>query len=152
MEPPESKLKTNTMKFLFIMIIAMTLTPTLVSGEENLSKKLLLISSTLNENLPFMVDSDTRLDSTIGINKQFQYNYTLVNYTSDKLLIEQIINNMTTELTNKVCTSHEMLFFIENDILLIYAYFGKNGKRIATIEIPTSQCKDKKQPKKGVRI
>lgn len=95
----------------------------------------------LNKNLPIMVDSETRLDSTVGINRQFRYNYTLVNYAAEELDPAAIKNGMQPKLINNFCSNDDMKFFVENKVPLTYAYFGKNGKQITIITISADQCK-----------
>ena len=88
-----------------------------------------------------MVDSETRLDSTVGINRQFRYNYTLVNYAAEELDPAAIKNGMQPKLINNFCSNDDMKFFVENKVPLTYAYFGKNGKQITIITISADQCK-----------
>ena len=52
--------------------------------EGTLDATLKQAATELNENLPMMVDADTRLDTSMGINGKFRYNYTLVNYTAEE--------------------------------------------------------------------
>lgn len=106
----------------------------------DLNKELVTPASQLNETLPMMVDSETRLDSTAGFNKTFRYNYTLVNYTSEELDPKSIEAALGEKLINSVCTTKEMEVFTKNSVPVSYAYHGKNGKQVTVITVSPSQC------------
>jgi len=110
--------------------------------ESNFNSMLMKTASELNQNLPMMVDSETRLDATVGINKTFRYNYTLVNYSSNDVTAKEIKDGLTEQVTNYVCTTKSMEIFVKNDITITYAYYSKEGKEITTIPVPSYKCKD----------
>ena len=97
-------------------------------------------ASDLNKQLPMMVDSETRLDSSIGLNKSFKYNYTMVNYKAEEVNRSEFNKIMQPRLVNMVCTTKELDVFTKNGIPVTYNYYGKNGKNIATITVSPSQC------------
>jgi len=102
---------------------------------------LIKMASEINKQLPMMIDADTRLDSTVGINRTVRYNYTLVKYAAEELEALALEQAMKPKLINNVCTSKEMEIFAKNNIPVTYAYYGKNGKQITVITIPSSSCK-----------
>jgi hypothetical protein len=108
--------------------------------EGELNSVLMQAASQINENLPIMVDSETRLDSSVGVNKQFRYNYTLINYSAEELDIAAIESSMRPQLINTVCTTKEMRVFVENGVPVTYAYYGKDGKQVTTIAVQPSDC------------
>ena len=108
--------------------------------EGELNRALTQAASQINANLPMMVDSGTRLDSTAGLNREFRYHYTLVNYSADELDRSAFENAKRSKLINNVCTSQELEVFVQNGVSVTYAYFGKYGKQIATITVQPSQC------------
>lgn len=110
-------------------------------NEGALDSALMQAASEINANLPMMVDSETRLDATVGMNKRFRYNYTLINYSANEIEPKAIVDAMQDKLINNVCTSKEMEVFVKNSIPVTYAYFGKNGKQITVITVSPSQCK-----------
>lgn len=105
-----------------------------------INEVLLKAADKLNSKLPMMVDANTRLDSTIGLNERFRYNYTLVNYSSAQISSSQIHNVLGQKLVNNVCTNKEMQAFVNNGVTVSYAYFGNDGKEITVISIAPSQC------------
>jgi uncharacterized protein YdbL (DUF1318 family) len=94
----------------------------------------------MSAKLPMMVDSDTRWDSIMGINKTLRHNYTLVNYSASAVSADDIKNGFGQKLVNRVCTSEEMQVFVKNGVTVSYAYYGNEGKQIIVISIAPSQC------------
>ena len=109
--------------------------------ETELNSVLMQTASQLNQNLPIMVDAETRLDSTVGINREFRYNYTMINYSAEEIETEAFTDAMQPRLINAVCTTKEMEVFVKNNIPVSYVYHGKNGKQFMTITVNLSQCK-----------
>ena len=108
--------------------------------EAELNSVLMRAASELNKNLPMMIDSETRFDSSVGINKQFRYNYTLINYAAEDLDPSAIQSTMEPKLKNTVCTTKEMEVFVKNNVPVTYAYHGKNGTQVAVITVQPSAC------------
>ncbi|MDO3382462.1 hypothetical protein [Gilvimarinus algae] len=98
-------------------------------------------ASEMNNGLPIMVDSETRLDSTSGGNMSFRYNLTMVNLSPEDLDLEGFTNEMQPLLVNKVCTTKEMQVFIENGVPVTYSYYGKGGKHFASFTVEPDHCK-----------
>lgn len=105
-----------------------------------INKMLLKTANQVNSKLPIMVDANTRLDSTIGLNKQFRYDYTLVNYSSSQVSGSQLQNALGKKLINNVCTSKALHVFVKDGVTFSYAYFGNDGKLITIISVAPSQC------------
>ncbi len=109
-------------------------------NESQLNSVLMHAASELNKNLPMMVDSETRLDSTVGINKQFRYNYTMINFLESEIDVPAFKEAMSPYVRNGVCTTEEMKVFVTNDVPVTYAYFDKDGKQFAIITIQPTEC------------
>jgi hypothetical protein len=112
------------------------------SGKKNIAinEALLETANQINSKLPLMIDSETQLNTTIGINKTFRYNYTLVNHPASDLSADILEHNLKQKITNSVCTSKEMEIFMKNGVTIEYAYFGNDGKQISVISISPSNC------------
>ncbi len=108
--------------------------------EAEIDSVLLKLASELNSKLPMMVDSQTQLDSTVGVNKVFRYNSTLVNYSSSEMSAAYIQNKLKENIINNVCTTEEMQVFVSNGITITYAYYGNKGKLITVISVPPASC------------
>lgn len=115
-------------------------------NSENVDAALMKAASDMNAGLPMMVDAETRLDSTIGIDRRFRYNYTLINYAADELDANAIRDSMTPSLNNTVCSTGDMKYFVDNEVPVTYAYYGKEGTEILTITVDTAKCVAKPDP------
>jgi hypothetical protein len=94
----------------------------------------------LNQSLPMMVDSETRLDSTLAFKNSFLYKYTMINYTVEDINIEQFSSAMRPQIVNSVCTTEDMKVFVQNHTEVKYLYHDKDGKFISQILVKTEEC------------
>lgn len=104
-------------------------------------KQLLAISSQTNENLPIMIDRDTRLDSTSVIEDSFVYNYTIINYSSEDINSKELSSNIQPQLFNRVCTNSSMKVFRDLKVKIVYKYHDKTGNYVTDISVDTKKCK-----------
>lgn len=123
-------------------IVGKSATESYLAGKDNaaIDTALLHAASEINKTLPMMVDAETRLDSTTGINRTIRYNYTMVNYTVADLDGVSFEKSMKQTLINKVCTTKEMQVFVRNKVPVSFAYYDKKGKQITFITVPSSSC------------
>lgn len=89
-----------------------------------------------------MIDSETRIDSTVVLNKNLQYNITLINYPSFSVSASELNNAFGQTIINNVCAEKRAQTFRKHDVTVSYAYFGNDGKKITTISVLPSQCGD----------
>ncbi|MEX0998368.1 MAG: RDD family protein [Thermodesulfobacteriota bacterium] len=95
-----------------------------------------------NNELPMMLDSDTRWDSTVGIENGLIYNYTLVNYNLSDLEGVSLNELLKEDLINSICSSSDMDIYIKNGATLKYSYYDMNGLFIEDIVVNTGfDCK-----------
>ncbi|PTN07609.1 hypothetical protein [Mangrovibacterium marinum] len=105
---------------------------TTATFEETLSET----ASEINQTCPIMVDSETRLDSTMAMPDHcFAYNYTLVNLERDTIDAEAFARYMTPVLADHIKTSPDMKSFREHQLSLTYTYKDRNGVFITRITI-----------------
>jgi hypothetical protein len=98
--------------------------------------QLMKVAAELNKNCPFMVDSDTRLDNSVGgPGKNFVYNYTLINHAEADINIVELKQNMIPFLTNYIKTSEDMQTFRKEKVTLKYIYKDKSGTFLFSITI-----------------
>ncbi len=98
------------------------------------------VADEINKSCPFMVDSDIRMDNSIGVGKTLIYNYTLVNYTSSEIDTHVFRKNKEPTIKNKTCTTKELQKFFNNGITLCYRYYGKDGSHIVDIDVTPVDC------------
>lgn len=107
---------------------------------DHMNEILVKASSLVNQNLPVMVDSETRLDSTLGANYKFTYMYTLVNYDANELDKDILISEYKQLVTNGACTTESLIPFFKSGVTVIYSYYGKDRKFIADIKVTPNDC------------
>ena len=122
------------------------LTILLITGYQSTSKasnwedELKVAANELNQGLPMMVDSETRLDSSIAFKNTFLYKYTMINYAIDDISTEKFTNAMRPIITNTVCTTEDMKVFVQNHTEVKYLYHDKNGNFLSQIIVKTEEC------------
>lgn len=110
------------------------------STEERLQAEMFAAADQINADAPIMIDEDTRLESASAADRRFRYNYTMVSYEADELDPEVFASHMWPQLKSAVCTQEEMAVFMDNRIPVIYAYYGKEGREIATLTVEHTDC------------
>ena len=83
----EKKPKNNYIPVLLIVaaIVLMATIQYVTREDFSFDKQMIEAASKINETCPIMIDSDTRLDNTIAVNKKFKYFCTLVNIKKSEL-------------------------------------------------------------------
>lgn len=105
-------------------------------------KQLFEVSKQVNQNLPMMLDAETRIDTTIPMaGKTFQYVYTLVNYSRGEIDIEAFKEVMRPQIVNSIKTSTDMKTFRENQVTMVYLYRDKDGNEVAKFTILPDEYK-----------
>lgn len=107
-----------------------------VNIEELLHKR----AEAINKKVPMAVDAETRLDGAEGAGREFRYRYTLINYDANTINARDIQNSSWQKLLNNLCTSRDLKEFRDNDVTVMYSYFGRDGRQIATLSTSPSQC------------
>lgn len=138
----------NNYKLVIITVIAVTVGSTVGSHMVNIflptglngDDQLIKVAEEVNKTLPLMIDSQTRLNSTFGLNNTFTYNYTLVNYTHSELDIDIFKSKMEIQLKNNYCTSEDMKYFLKKETQVNFSYFDKEGKQITKLSYNPKDC------------
>lgn len=95
-----------------------------------------------NNELPMMLDSETRWDYTEGIENGLIYKYTLVNYSVNDLKGVNLSEVLRKDLVDEVCSSSDMEVYIKNGATLKYVYYDMNGLFIGDVVVNTgTDCK-----------
>jgi hypothetical protein len=94
----------------------------------------------INSRLPMMVDSNTRLDSTIGLTNRFQYNYTIMSLSSAEIDEASLLQQIETQIVNRTCTLEDNLSFLKIGVTIDYVYRANDGVRITTISVSPEDC------------
>ena len=108
----------------------------LLFQKPSFDEQLMAIASELNKSCPIVVDSETRLDNSIGgPDKSFTYNYTLINYSKEEIDIDYFVSILRPSILNNVKTNPDLATFRDKKIEMKYSYKDKNGVFITKIII-----------------
>jgi hypothetical protein len=94
----------------------------------------------LNENLPIMINDETRLDNVMATSENtFMYNYTLVNMVADSIDVIDMRNFMEPRILNDVRTNPGLKAFRDRGTTMVYNYKDENGVFLLKIAITADQ-------------
>lgn len=113
-----------------------------VTSKEYLTKVAVEVKKKLE--LPKMVDEETKLVDIEGLDKEFKYDYILVNYTTKDLDSDKLIAIMKPQLKETVCNNEKVKKqFLDKGIAVTYSYSGSDNKLIGKITITQELCSSK---------
>lgn len=100
------------------------------------------VASEVNKNVPMMVDKDTELMNTMGLEGVFVYNYRLVNLLSAKDLdLNKFLEILRPQVTNAACTQPDTRAqFLDKGVVLRYTYSDKDRRHLAQIDVNPADC------------
>ncbi|MEX1222251.1 MAG: hypothetical protein WEA82_09080 [Idiomarina sp.] len=96
----------------------------------------------MNNSLPTMVDSGTRLDYVALNGQKMLYNYTLTEWLKADLDLERFKTVMLAKLTTNACVTDETKELLDQQYSLNYIYRDKDHKSVAQIIVTKSDCFD----------
>ncbi|MBK9099735.1 MAG: hypothetical protein IPM14_16825 [bacterium] len=107
--------------------------------QKTVNEQLKMISAQVNKQCPIMIDSETRLDSTVsGSDKMMIYYYTLTQKNRTNINVEEARQFLTYQIINYIRTKDEMRFMRENDVTFRYKYKDKELVDVLDIVITKS--------------
>jgi len=108
-----------------------------------IDKELAQAANEINKHFPMMVDSETRVDSTIALpGKTFQYFCTLINYSKDQLDAEDLESRLRPMVLNNMKTSSDMEYFRNNEVTMVFVYRDKDGKEFLKLTFDPNEYKE----------
>jgi uncharacterized protein YxeA len=91
--------------------------------------------------LPKMVDEETKLVDIEAFDKEFQYDYILVNYKSKDLDSAKFIAIMKPQLKEAVCNNEKVKKqFLDKGVAVSYSYSGTDNKLIGKVSVTQEFC------------
>jgi hypothetical protein len=128
---------------IIVVVIGSKISQNLFQSDIKLEKKLIIVAEKMNEDCPYMVDIDTRLDSTFGgPNRNFTYNYTLVNYKIGQVDTIELKNKLEPQILNNVRTNPAIASFRRHQVTMIYKYYDNLANFIMDIKIAPDDYKN----------
>lgn len=108
--------------------------------EGAIEETLIATSQQINKQLPMMIDSETRLDTTMCAGKHVAYKYTMINLTEKDIDKIAFTNEIKTMLMKNQCSNENMIKMLKMGVQCNYMYQDRNGILLATININKSHC------------
>lgn len=94
-----------------------------------------------NQNLPMMIDKDTRLDKvTVGPGPRIVYHYTLPKYFSRDVDANGLRESLRLAVARQACSNADMEKSLQYGGIYAYTYAGSDGVEITRFEINNSDC------------
>ncbi|MEE4244848.1 MAG: hypothetical protein V2I33_05530 [Kangiellaceae bacterium] len=109
--------------------------------QRELSRMLSEAVAGLEKSLPMTLDEETRLDKVSTVKSFFVYNNTLTSYAASELDADKLDEILKTSVIGKLCSNKDLKGFIDNDVIMVYRYFGKDGKFVTELSKDMSTCK-----------
>jgi hypothetical protein len=97
-------------------------------------------SKKINKGLPIMIDTETRLDSTLAIGMQMHYKGTMINLLSEQIDKNIFWKNMNEKLIKNYKSDNNMMLMMRAGLVCFYNYFDKDGFLIAQVRIDGKMC------------
>ena len=92
-------------------------------------------SKKLNRNLPVMIDSQTRLDTTFAMGMTMNYKSTLINLDSNQVDTDFFRNELKSQLIKSLRSDEGAMFLMRVGVTIIHRYFDKNGVLITSLRL-----------------
>ena len=111
------------------------------SSTVDVNQVLVQTANTMNRQLPMMLDSQTRWDTTIpGPGKRITYVYTSVDYRASEIDRNEAFSYLASKLRQFARGSKKMELFFRNGITVVYYYRGNDGALVMEIPIKPGDC------------
>ena len=95
----------------------------------------------INRAVPVMIDKETELLAAAGTEGMLTYNYRLVSYSVSQLDAAKFAAGAKERVTQGACNRPETRDdLLKQGVTLRYAYFDKDKRHIATIDITPADC------------
>jgi hypothetical protein len=99
------------------------------------------VAAELNRSVPVMIDKETELLPSEGVEGMFIYNYRLVSYSAAQIEAKKFATEAKQRLVQGACNTPETRDdFLKQGVILRYSYFDKDKQPIATVDITPADC------------
>jgi hypothetical protein len=99
------------------------------------------VAAELNRSVPVMIDQETELLPSQGVEGLFIYNYRLVSYSAAQIDAKKFVTGAKQRLIQGACNTPETRDdFLKKGVTLRYSYYDKDKQPIATVDITPADC------------
>jgi hypothetical protein len=112
----------------------------LFSSKEPSMEVLNATANKINSSLPMMLDSDTELSTTVGLDGILQYHYRLVNYSIEQIDTGTLMPQLRQNIINSSCTIKDTRDLLKKGAMLEYIYHDKDRRVISSFSLNNNEC------------
>lgn len=106
----------------------------------DLTQQITKLANKYNKSLPMMIDKETELVSTGGINNFFRYSFRLVNVLASQLDAKQFQLEQRPQIQSYYCSSKDFAELRKMGLAVQYVYMDKEYKEIVKIVVENGDC------------
>jgi hypothetical protein len=142
-------------KIFFVLLFALCFLPKEVLSEsgnrikltaaeqKEIENTLIENAKKLNQNLPIMLDPDTRFDTALAVGMEILYKYTMVNLTADSIDSEIFRAYLQSNIIKSQKADKGAMLLLKVGVACNYSYFDKNGILITKFKVDGAMCEIK---------
>lgn len=131
-----AKIGISSLAGLVVILITFLLINHFVISNAGFEKELIQMAKDINQNCPFVLDEDTRLDNvTGGPGHVMTYNYTILNYSKSEINTDDLESYLKPQLVQTIESDEDMKVFRDHEVTLIYQYMDKNGAFVLSVKV-----------------
>lgn len=99
------------------------------------------VAAELNRSAPAMIDKETELLPSQGVEGMFIYNYRLVSYSASQIDAKKFAAGAKRRLVQGACNTPETRDeFLKQGVTLRYTYYDKDKHPVATVDVTPGDC------------
>ena len=122
------------------------------SKRMSIVKTLEIAATTLNKDLPQMIDKEMQFDSVSTHGSKMVFHYTLVNFTNWTMPMKKLRSLVFEDTKEQVCSDKETQTLLRQGVVVEYSYVGKNKKSIGDYTFDAKKCGLKTNSEKVKRL
>jgi hypothetical protein len=99
------------------------------------------VAAALNQSVPVMIDAETELMPTEGVEGMLIYNYRLVSYSAVQIDPKRFAAGAKQRVVQGACSTPETRDeFLKKGVTLRYSYHDKDKKPIVAVDVTPADC------------
>ena len=108
-----------------------------IASQASLSK----LASDMNKGLPMMVDKETELMNTLGLEGVVAYNYRFVNTLSSEIDATQLLSELKAQVSRSACTNPQTRDgLLKHGVTMRYTYVDRDRTYIGSFDVTPASC------------
>ena len=93
-----------------------------------------------NKSLPISIDNGTIFEHVKAESGKLIYQYRLASADSNINNLSEFNRNLKSIMIKQTCSNKGPLFFLDNNVVLVFSYFDKNGVYVGSTSVDRTDC------------